>query len=150
MEVPHTNVQQQPRPTPQQLANQPKPGQPRQVPTAQQLAQATPEQRKAYQQALARSQQLSMMRSNPADLQKCAIVFHNEMLKTELPLIQMTPEIKHATATKLTIVGKSFKKVKQALPKWYAITGDETRLRQFCQMVSSLPAYSPYIKLMKP
>jgi hypothetical protein len=136
VEVSNPKIQQPARQAPQQLVNQSKPTQPRPLPTAQQVANMPPDQRKAYQQALLRNQQ-NLLRGNPADMQKCAQVFQEEMPKKELPLIPMPPEVRFATANKLTNAGNKFKKVRQALPKWYAITHDETRLRQFCQSVSS-------------
>jgi len=136
VEVPNPNTQQPPRQGPQQPVNQSKPGQSRGLPTPQQLANMTPDQRKAYQQAVIRNQQ-NLLQRNPAEMTKCSQVFQEEMPKKELPLIPMSPEVKLATANKLTNAGSKFKKVRQALPKWYAITHDETRLRQFCQSVSS-------------
>jgi hypothetical protein len=136
VEVPNPNTQQPPRQGPQQLVNQSKPGQPRGLPTPQQVANIPPDQRKSYQQALLRSQQ-NLLRGNPPEFQKCAQVFQEEKLKKELPVIPMPLEAKLATANKLTNAGSKFKKVRQVLPKWYAITHDETRLRQFCQSVSS-------------
>jgi hypothetical protein len=136
VEVPNPNIQQPPRPGPQQPVNQSKTGQPRGLPTAQQVASMPPDQRKAYQQALLRNQQ-NLLRGNPADMQKCTQVFQEEMPKKELPLISMTAEQRLATASKLTNAGSKFKKVRQTLLKWYAVTHDETRLRQFCQSVSS-------------
>jgi hypothetical protein len=136
VEVLDPKIQQPPRLGPQQPVNQSKTGQPRGLLTAQQVASMPPDQRKAYQQALLRNQQ-NLLQGNPADMQKCAQVFQEEMPKKELPLISMTAEQRLATASKLKNAGSKFKKVRQTLLKWYSVMYDETRLRQFCQSVSS-------------
>jgi hypothetical protein len=87
-----------------------------------------PEQRKLKQKNLL---------ANPTDMQKCAEVFKQEAIMEPIPICAMTQEDLLATANILKSVGPKIKKVRQALPKWYAITHDDTRLRLFCKTVCS-------------
>ena len=60
-----------------------------------------------------------------------------EVTKMEpLQIILMSPEAKLNMSKRLMDAGKNLKKVKMALPKWYAITHDENKLRLFCRTVS--------------
>jgi hypothetical protein len=163
VEVPNPNAQQVPQSTSQQPQNQRKP--PHRVLTAQQLANLTPEQRQKYEQSIAAQQTVqakvaqanaaqansaqasaaqvnpaqanSALRAGQANIQLCNKALEEEALKSEpfVP-IPMTPEMRRNTSSKLLNTGNKLRKVKQALPKWFAVTHDQNRLRSFCRNVS--------------
>jgi hypothetical protein len=140
VEVPNPNIQPPARSNPPQPANQQRPlQQSRPQITAQQFQAMTPDQRKQYQQAVARNP-ANMLRGNPADIQKYTLIMQEEASKMEpLQIIPMTTQVKLNLSSRLMDAGKNLKKVKLALPKWFAITHDETKLRLFCRTVSVNP-----------
>lgn len=138
VEVPNPNAQsrsatQQSQANNQQ-AQQPRPGQNQGPPvlTPQQIASLKPEQRERYE-ALMRVRQQSGF--NPADLAKLRSINEEESKRPQDPPIQMDQATKASTAGRLMSLVPSLTNVTKAIPKWYQVMRDETRLRTFFHTV---------------
>lgn len=136
VEVPNPNAQQVPPRKPPQQAH-----------TAQQLAALSPEQRQKYEQVIARQAAQAKapqvnptpsIRASQADIQQCNKTLEEEAAKSEpFEAIPMSTDVRNKTSTKLSDTGSKLRKVKQALPRWFAVTHDQSRLQLFCRNVST-------------
>lgn len=129
IEVPNPNAQ---RSTPQQNQGlRPPPSQARPNLTPQQVAELSPENRKKYEAALLRVQQ-----SNP-NMAKLKSIMEEEVTKSReaLPDIPMDPETMKKVATMLRDMHTHLTNMAKAIPKWYAMTRDDARARDFFRTV---------------
>jgi hypothetical protein len=137
IEVPNPNAQQ--ARVAQQAQNQGQ--QLRQPPqlTSQQIAALDPEARKRYEAMMIRLRQQQQQGPpvNTVDLQKLRSISEEEAKRPLDPPIPMDAQTKNSTAGRLKSIVQSLTNVAKAIPRWYQITHDETRLRMFFQTVSS-------------
>jgi hypothetical protein len=108
--------------------------------TNEQIAKLTPEQRERYMKAVKayqmwRSQQ--QLGISQEDQQLFANIRTDEMAKFPvLPPIPMTKEARDKVADKLQNMAPKLMQTIKVVPKWFAMTHDENRLRQFFRAVS--------------
>lgn len=139
VEVPNPNSQ-RPQPTASNSQESNQQGPPRFTP--QQIAALNPEQRKNYELYL-RKQQMSQansrMQVNPMDLEKLKAIEKDEQQKSSGALsdIQLDEEYKTKMGAQVRSLISSMQNVNKAMPRWFQITHNEERARQFFHAVSS-------------
>ncbi|KUJ20910.1 uncharacterized protein LY89DRAFT_418839 [Mollisia scopiformis] len=136
VEVPNPNTQ-RPQTAAQntQEANQPNQHGPPKL-TPQQIEKLNPEQRKAYQLFLQKqqaSQTNSRMQVNPVDLEKLKAIEKEEQERASAPLpdLPLDEEYKTKIRSQVRSIISSMQNVNKAMPRWYQITHNEERARQF-------------------
>ena len=104
------------------------------LPTPQQIAKLDPESRKKYEQLL-RMQQASQ--ANPENMAKLKAIMDEEVTKSREPVIDvaMDQETRSRVAGLLRDMHTPLANMGKALPKWYAITRDDNRAREFFRTV---------------
>lgn len=131
IEVPNPNTQPQRAPTqqnqgPKAVAQQARPNL-----TQQQIAQLDPEARKKYEQAL-RMFQASREQPNP-HMAKLKSIMEEEVAKARDPLpdVHMDQETRSRVAGLLRDMHAPLNNMGKAIPKWYTMTRDDNRAREF-------------------
>jgi hypothetical protein len=136
VEVPNPNPPQNARSAPQQAQDQQ--AQAQKQPPQQQFRQLNPaavaaldpESRKKYEQGL-------KMARDKAQLEKFRSIAHEEQQNTQPAAdIPMDPATKANVTKMLRDILQPLSNMSRAVPRWYQITGDETRARSFFRLVS--------------
>jgi hypothetical protein len=148
IEVPNPNTQPQRSVSQQNQAPKPAPQQARPNLTPQQIAQLDPEARKKYDAAVRMFQASRGEQLNMAKL-KTIMEEENVRAREPLPEIPQDQETRLKVASLLRNIPSSLNNMMKVIPKWYAMTRDDNRARDYFHTVRSFPLKYPTLMLTK-
>lgn len=133
IEVPNPNMQPQRSASQQNQPPKPGPQQGRASMTPQQVAQLDPESRKKYDTALRMFQATQQASREQPNMAKLKAIMEEEQTRAREPLpdIPQDQETRMKIASMLRDIPSSLNNMMKAIPKWYAMTRDDTRARDY-------------------
>jgi hypothetical protein len=106
--------------------------------TPEQLAKMTPEQKNKYEQTRRLQAPSSLSVEDMNALKSINMEEQRAVMAEPMQDLSLSPEERNEIASKIQKTVQDMRKIGQLLPKWYAITHDDGRLRMFFRTVSAL------------